>query len=103
MKALCEERLVDWHRKFAPYNLNCISVTGDSDNIEFKSLLNHHIIITTPEKWDSLTRRWRDNKKLVQIIKLFMIDEVHLLNEEGRGSTLETIVIISFGLLYLFL
>lgn len=51
------------------------------------------MIITTPEKWDSLTRKWKDNRKLVRLVKLFLIDEVHLLNEETRGSTLEAIVI----------
>ncbi|XP_044252465.1 probable ATP-dependent DNA helicase HFM1 [Tribolium madens] len=92
MKALCEERLVDWNKKFSNFGLNPISVTGDSENIDFQSLRNHNLIITTPEKWDCLTRKWRENLDLVEIVKLFMIDEVHLLNEECRGSTLETIV-----------
>lgn len=92
MKALCEERVVDWHKKFSNFGINSISVTGDSDNIDFQSLLNHNLIITTPEKWDCLTRKWRENINLVEIVKLFMIDEIHLLNEECRGSTLETIV-----------
>jgi ATP-dependent DNA helicase HFM1/MER3 len=92
MKALCEERVVDWHKKFSSFGINCISVTGDSDDFEFQDLLNHNLIITTPEKWDCLTRKWRDNRNLMELIKLFMIDEVHLLHEENRGSTLETIV-----------
>ncbi|XP_045476830.1 probable ATP-dependent DNA helicase HFM1 isoform X2 [Harmonia axyridis] len=92
MKALCEERLIDWHKKFSPFGINCISVTGDSDYMDFHSLSNHNLIITTPEKWDSITRRWKENKRLIQIIKLFMIDEVHLLNEENRGAALEVLV-----------
>ena len=28
------------------------------------------------EKWDSMTRKWRDNHSLVQLVKLFLIDEV---------------------------
>nr|XP_015837991.1 PREDICTED: probable ATP-dependent DNA helicase HFM1 isoform X3 [Tribolium castaneum] len=92
MKALCEERLVDWNKKFSNFGINPISVTGDSENIDFQSLRNYNLIITTPEKWDCLTRKWRENLDLVEIVKLFMIDEVHLLNEECRGSTLETIV-----------
>ena len=28
------------------------------------------------EKWDSMTRKWRDNRSLVQSVKLFLIDEV---------------------------
>ncbi|KAI8436635.1 hypothetical protein MSG28_010133, partial [Choristoneura fumiferana] len=45
------------------------------------------VIITTPEKWDILTRRWRDHRGLVEIIKLFLIDEVHILNDEIRGPS----------------
>lgn len=39
-----------------------------------------------------MTRKWRDNKNLMLLIKLFLIDEVHLLNEEKRGATLEVVV-----------
>lgn len=92
LKALCEERLVDWHRRFSYLGLKCISVTGDSDNVDIKQLNSHHIIMTTPEKWDSLTRKWTDHIRLLSTVKLFMIDEVHLLNEEHRGPTLEAIV-----------
>lgn len=92
MKALCEERLIDWHRKFTNFGLSCISVTGDSDNVDLQSLLIYNLIITTPEKWDSLTRRWRDNKKLADLVKLFMIDEIHLVGESNRGPTLEAVV-----------
>lgn len=92
MKAMCEERLVDWHSRFKSVGLSCISVTGDSDFVDIKDLNYHNVIITTPEKWDSITRRWKDNQQLVQSIKLFLIDEVHLLNEDCRGSTLEAVV-----------
>lgn len=42
-----------------------------------------HIISTCilsfcQEKWDSMTRRWRDNTFIVQSICLFLIDEVHV-------------------------
>ena len=39
-----------------------------------------------------MTRRWRDNKALVQMVRLFLIDEVHQLNDETRGATMEAIV-----------
>ena len=44
------------------------------------------------EKWDSMTRKWRDYKSLVQLVRLFLIDEVHQLNDETRGPTMEAIV-----------
>ena len=28
------------------------------------------------EKWDSMTRKWKDNRSLVQAVRLFLIDEV---------------------------
>lgn len=92
IKALCEEKLIDWHSKFSNFGLTCVTITGDSDHVDLKSLTNHNLIITTPEKWDSVTRRWKENAKMVQTVKLFMIDEVHLLNEDSRGSTLEAVV-----------
>lgn len=49
------------------------------------------IIITTPEKWDSVTRRWRDASRLVRMVRLFMVDEAHMLSN-SRGATLEVVL-----------
>ena len=66
------------------------------------------IIVTTPEKWDVVTRKPTGEGELVSVrynllgclldfqsyrqsLKLLIIDEVHLLNEE-RGAVIETIV-----------
>ena len=48
--------------------------------------------LSLKEKWDSMTRKWRDYKSLVQLVRLFLIDEVHQLNDESRGPTMEAIV-----------
>ena len=50
------------------------------------------ISVTTPETWDSVTRKWKDNVKLLELVKLLLIDEVHLLSEPSRGATLEVVV-----------
>ena len=39
-----------------------------------------------------MTRKWRDHKSLVQLVRLFLIDEVHQLNDDVRGPTVEAIV-----------
>ena len=39
-----------------------------------------------------MTRKWRDYKSLVGLVRLFLIDEVHQLNDESRGPTIEAIV-----------
>eukprot|EP00842_Homolaphlyctis_polyrhiza_P005369 jgi/Hompol1/5833/HPOL_004758-RA len=45
-----------------------------------------------PERWDSMTRKWRDHSHLIKLLRLVLLDEVHILKEEGRGATLEVIV-----------
>lgn len=90
-KSLCAERQRDWERKFRAFDVRCAELTGDTDQLQMRSVQSASIIITTPEKWDSVTRKWKDHAKLMQLIKLFLIDEVHMLKEE-RGATLEAIV-----------
>ncbi|CAL5874362.1 uncharacterized protein PFLUO_LOCUS8658 [Penicillium psychrofluorescens] len=90
-KALCAERFRDWNHKLSALDLKCAECTGDTDYTQLRSVQNSQIIITTPEKWDSMTRKWKDHMRLMQLVKLFLIDEVHIL-KETRGSTLEAVV-----------
>ncbi|KAJ5597409.1 hypothetical protein N7537_007493 [Penicillium hordei] len=90
-KSLCSERFRDWHSKFSSLNLKCAELTGDTDHMQLRNAQSSQIIITTPEKWDSMTRKWKDHMKLMQLVKLFLIDEVHIL-KETRGATLEAVV-----------
>lgn len=90
-KSLCSERFRDWSRKFSTLGLQCAELTGDTDQTQLRSVQNSQIIITTPEKWDSMTRKWKDHARLMQLVKLFLIDEVHIL-KEARGATLEAVV-----------
>ena len=90
-KSLCSERFRDWQAKFGPLDLQCAEITGDTDNVTQRNVQNATIIITTPEKWGSITRKWKDQQKLMRMVKLFLIDEVHILKED-RGATLEAVV-----------
>ncbi|KAL8178335.1 UNVERIFIED_CONTAM: ATP-dependent DNA helicase MER3 [Gekko kuhli] len=91
IKALCSQRFEDWKEKFEPIGLLCKELTGDTAMDDLFEIQHAHIILTTPEKWDSMTRKWRDNS-LVQLVKLFLIDEVHVVKDESRGATLEVVV-----------
>lgn len=66
-----------------------VEVSGDHtptpDELEQAQLL-----ITTPEKWDGITRSY-DTRKYVRDVTLVVIDEIHLLGVE-RGAVLEAIV-----------
>ncbi|XP_036901423.1 probable ATP-dependent DNA helicase HFM1 [Sturnira hondurensis] len=91
IKALCSQRFDDWKEKFGPIGLKCKELTGDTLMDDLFEIQHAHIIMTTPEKWDSMTRKWRDNS-LVQLVRLFLIDEVHVIKDENRGPTLEVVV-----------
>ncbi len=90
-KSLCSERQRDWQAKFAALDLQCAELTGDTEYGQIRNVQSASIIITTPEKWDSMTRKWKDHAKLMQMVKLVLIDEVHIL-KDTRGATLEAVV-----------
>ncbi|KAF8467614.1 Sec63 Brl domain-containing protein [Kalaharituber pfeilii] len=90
-KALCSEKKRDWDKKFAALGLVITELTGDTDFHQISHVKNGDIIITTPEKWDSMTRRWQDHQKLMKLVKLFLVDEVHMLKDQ-RGATLEVVI-----------
>ena len=98
-KALCEERYADWSRRLENMNLGLevALITGQDVGSEegansFSDLVAAHLIVTTPEKWDSMTRRWNESFFLFASVKLLLLDEVHLLGDENRGWCLESIV-----------
>ncbi|KAI0595214.1 hypothetical protein F4775DRAFT_605356 [Biscogniauxia sp. FL1348] len=90
-KSLCSERARDWERKFRHMNMRCIELTGDTSHAQASRVGSASIIVTTPEKWDSITRKWSDHRKLLDLIRLVLIDEVHFL-KDVRGATLEAVV-----------
>ncbi|KAJ7047198.1 P-loop containing nucleoside triphosphate hydrolase protein [Mycena alexandri] len=93
-KALCSERQRDWSSKFDALGIKCCELTGDTvlfGKGAWGDAKNATIIITTGEKWDSLTRNWTDHGQILSQIQLFLVDEVHILNE-SRGSTLEVVI-----------
>ncbi len=95
LKALCQQILVDWKAKFGAMGLKVVEVTGDTGNDTMsgvRRLASANLILTTPEKWDSLTRMGSEHTFLIGSVKLVLIDEVHMLGEEDRGSTLEMII-----------
>jgi len=93
LRALASEKFEDF-RKYSSIRKKDgrkISVgisTGDFDTAD-NWLERYDIIVTTNEKADSLLRhraKWMDE------ISLVVADEVHLLNDAGRGPTLEVVL-----------
>lgn len=77
MKSLCSKRHQDWKTKFSVHGLKCVEITGDTEFTDDIFLFNsYQLIITTPEKWDSLNRKFKKIKHQLYMVKLFLIDEV---------------------------
>ena len=55
-----------------------------------RELAETQMIVTTPEKWDVITRKGGD-VAVAAAVRLLIIDEVHLLNDD-RGPVIETLI-----------
>lgn len=71
------------------YGINVRELTGDM-NLTKSEIEDTQIIVTTPEKWDIITRKSGD-RTYTQKVRLLIIDEIHLLHDD-RGPVLESIV-----------
>ncbi|XP_048670508.1 activating signal cointegrator 1 complex subunit 3 isoform X3 [Marmota marmota marmota] len=90
LKALVRERMDDWKVRIEEkLGKKVIELTGDVSP-DMKSIAQADLIVTTPEKWDGVSRSWQ-NRNYVQQVTILIIDEIHLLGEE-RGPVLEVIV-----------
>jgi len=71
-----------------------VKVTGDSGlaDTSMAMIAASQLILTTPEKLDNITRRWKEHIYLLGTIKLVMVDEIHSMTDKGRGATLESVV-----------
>ncbi|KAJ5949818.1 hypothetical protein N7454_001402 [Penicillium verhagenii] len=90
MKALVRERVQDWRKRLTgPMGMKLVELTGDNTP-DTRTIRDADIIITTPEKWDGISRSWQ-TRDYVRKVSLVIIDEIHLLGGD-RGPILEIIV-----------
>jgi activating signal cointegrator complex subunit 3 len=90
MKALVRERIQDWKvRLQEKIGKSVVELTGDVTP-DMRSIIKASVIVTTPEKWDAVSRSWQ-TRSFVQAVRLIVIDEIHLLGQD-RGPVLEAIV-----------
>lgn len=90
LKALVRERMGDWKvRLEQKLGKRVAELTGDVTP-DFHAITTADVIVTTPEKWDGISRSWH-TRGYVKQVSLIIIDEIHLLGE-GRGPVLEVIV-----------
>ncbi|MFC3959223.1 DEAD/DEAH box helicase [Halovivax cerinus] len=91
LRALTNEKEADWDR-FEELDYSVYVVTGERD-LNPRRARRADILVMTPEKLDSATRK-HDSRRydFVTEIDCCVIDEVHLLDADGRGSVLEVTI-----------
>lgn len=90
LKALAAEIVAKFGEKLSVFDVKVRELTGDMQ-LTKSEIMETQVIVTTPEKWDVVTRKANGDNDLVSKVKLLIIDEVHLLHED-RGSVIETLV-----------
>lgn len=78
LKALVRERMRDWEERIErALGRRVVELTGDV-HPDISALRDAAVIITSPEKWDCVSRAWRAREH-VRRVRLIVFDEIHLL------------------------
>ncbi|KKA23733.1 Pre-mRNA splicing helicase [Rasamsonia emersonii CBS 393.64] len=89
LKALVQEQVGNFGKRLEPYGIRVSELTGDRQ-LTKQQIADTQIIVTTPEKWDIITRKATDTS-YTRLVRLIVIDEIHLLHDD-RGPVIESIV-----------
>jgi len=89
LKALVQEQVGNFGKRLEPFGIKVSELTGDRQ-LTKQQIADTQIIVTTPEKWDVITRKATD-LSYTNLVRLIIIDEIHLLHDD-RGPVLESIV-----------
>ncbi|EKX54104.1 hypothetical protein GUITHDRAFT_160810 [Guillardia theta CCMP2712] len=90
LDAIVLQRYKEWSEKFSHLEavMGIGMLTGESTT-DLKVLDKCTIVLSAPEPWDMLSRRWKQRKN-VQNVSLFIVDEIHLIGGD-KGPVLEVI------------
>lgn len=89
LKALANEKYKNFKEKYGKFVKVGLSI-GDLDSKDPK-LSEYDLIVVTSEKLDSLIRH---HSPWIKEIGVVIVDEIHLMNDPGRGPTLEILITI---------
>jgi pre-mRNA-splicing helicase BRR2 len=86
---LAAHRAAEWRDRLAPLGKK-VALFGDDGAANLAMLKECDVCVTTAQRWDVVSRRWRQ-RKLVQQVRLYIFDQMQLLGGDD-GPTLEVIV-----------
>ena len=95
---LCSEIYSNWNKRLGEDGLG-LNLELLSDNLsgqistELAALSRADLIICTAEKWDIISRKWRQRKQVLQV-GLYIFDDIHLLSDSqaNLGATYEVVM-----------
>ncbi|CAI5441703.1 unnamed protein product [Caenorhabditis angaria] len=89
MEDVAVKILADWKERLQPaIEQQVVLLTGEPST-DLKLLQKGKLIIATPERWDNVSRRWKQRKN-VQAVKLFIADDLHMIGATN-GPVLEVV------------
>jgi helicase len=89
LRALATEKYEEFQEKYGPLGYRVRIQSGDRDLSKSPFTLRFDILVTTSERCDSILRSrpmWFDDVGVV------VVDEIHLLDSDKRGPTLEIVI-----------
>lgn len=89
MKSLVREMVMTFSKRLKPFGVRVMELSGDTQ-LSREQLRDTQILVTTPEKWDIVTRK-TGYASISSLVSLIIVDEIHLLHD-SRGPVLEAIV-----------
>ncbi|KAI8807156.1 Sec63 Brl domain-containing protein [Cladochytrium replicatum] len=89
MKALVAEMVGNFGERLEPLGIKVAELSGDR-TLTKAQIAETQVIVTTPEKWDVITRK-ANERSYTNIVRLLIVDEIHLLHDD-RGPVLESII-----------
>lgn len=88
LRALANEK----YKQFKEYYPNIkIGISSGENDSKDRHLEKYDLIVLTSEKLDSLLRH---HTPWIKYVKTAIFDEIHLLNDQSRGPTLEIVITI---------
>ncbi|MDF2956317.1 MAG: Replicative superfamily II helicase [Candidatus Alkanophagales archaeon MCA70_species_2] len=88
LKAIAEEKFEEFREKYGEWGLQVAISTGERSEYD-ANLIEYDLIIATYEKLNSLLIK---NPELIDEIGVVIVDELQMIDDEGRGVDLEILL-----------
>lgn len=91
LKAIVEEKTADWADRYPDISIGLY--TGETTrSSQYKRPKNEQFLLMTSEKLAAYLNNWKKNLHWLAEVDVVVIDEFHLLGDQGRGPTIESLI-----------